>query len=77
MDIAAMNYETIRAGLTVRTAAPLDPWEGMGDPGTRRAGAVGRVMNARPFQAAGAWCVRHEDGSTATYLAIELTPVNA
>lgn len=74
MDFAAMNHETIRAGLNVRTATTLDPWNGMGDPGTRRGGAAGRVLNAMPHQAAGAWCVRHEDGSTGTYLAIELTP---
>lgn len=77
MDLAAMNYETIRTGLTVRTAAPLAPWESMGDPGARRGGAVGRVMNAMPHQAAGAWRVRHEDGSVATYFDIELTPVKA
>lgn len=77
MDIAAMNYETIRAGLTVRTAATLEPWTGMGAGGPntrqRRPNALGVVVN-RSTGILGTWYVQHEgDACLTLYREKELT----
>ena len=68
----------ILPGMTVRTAAILRQWTGMGSGGPnvkqRRAGEIGIAHHALPGLAV--WYVQHDgDGCLTVYRASELTPV--